>query len=73
MLFDGRFDELATLLWRKTGLPLDSRRRVRQFLVFDFVTEPASVIPLLEMIQPRSVVYPFGHLHEQHQILRAQL
>ena len=79
---DTRVDTLVAALARdggkdrlrgKTGLPLDSRRRVRQFLVFDFVTEPASVIPLLEMIQPRSVVYPFGHLHEQHQILRAQL
>jgi hypothetical protein len=54
-------------------LTLDLLEFIRQLVVLDRFTHPARIVVRLKMVEPGFVIHAVRHLHEDGQILRAQV
>src|SRR5215475_8297312 len=67
---DRRPDKLSTLFCCDFLLLLYAGCLICKFIIFDNFPEPAGIFTLAQMIEPGFIVYPFGQLKEDDEILR---
>src|SRR6266545_3601112 len=70
---DGYAEGLAALPGREALVLFDLRGLIGQLVVFDYRAEPVGEIAIAQVIQPGIVVHAVGQLHEDVEVLRAQL
>src|SRR4030095_8076210 len=70
---DGHAEGIAALPGREALILFDLGRLIGQFLVFDYPSEPVGEIAIAQVIQPCLVVHAVGQLHEDVEVLRAQV
>ena len=73
MLLDGSSNQPAGLSRVEVALLLYLVNRIGQIHILDRFRHPCGVMPSPEMVQPCRVIHAFSDLHEQDEVLRAQV
>src|SRR5262245_20550707 len=66
-------DQPAAFGGRQSRVHFRALRLGRQLCILDGVPEPAGIVPVPEVVEPGLVIHPIRHLHEEHEVLGAEI